>query len=276
MDQDRFDRSKRLGWFELERVRSANITVVGCGALGNEVVKDLVLSGFRKIVLVDMDMVQGSNMNRCLFFTRKDMEEKNLKVNVVKKGALSLDPGLDIKVHASRVEDLDSDVINDSDVVMGCLDNIAARIHVNAHSKASGIPYIDGATDGMVGKVQVVLDEGPCLECNMNRSHMRIMNIRKSCTGEEFTFFEPRVAGEITTTSVVAAIQVREALKVVHGLGDKVMRGAFYYDGMRNEGSVLELHANPRCPHHAEGKATLALADDGSSKDRSEEVEKVG
>jgi molybdopterin/thiamine biosynthesis adenylyltransferase len=224
---------------------------VGCGALGNEVVKDLVLLGFKDITLVDMDKVVGANLNRCLFFSNNDAVKGTLKVKAVKRGAKALAPDVKITVHAKKVEDLGEALTKDTDVILGCLDNIAARLHVNAYARKAGLPYIDGATNGLVGKVQVVGPNGPCLECSMNRTHMKALNLRQSCTGEDVSFFTPRLAAEITTTSIIAAVQVREALKFVHGMKDKILNGLFFYDGMRNESSVLEIDINPKCQHHS-------------------------
>lgn len=265
MDRDRHDRAKRLGWFEVDKVSHAKVTVVGCGALGNEAVKDLILLGFRRITLIDMDRVVGANLNRCLFFCDADAENGELKVEAVRRGAMALAKGAKIKVHAEKVEILGDGLCKNTDIILGCLDNIAARLHVNAHARKADVPYIDGATNGLVGKVQVVTGDGPCLECSMNRTHMKIINMRQSCTGEDVSFYTPRLAAEITTTSIVAAVQVREALKLVHGLKDSALRGLFYYDGMKNESSVLDLDVNPRCPHHPADKAhhaagTTALA----------------
>jgi molybdopterin-synthase adenylyltransferase len=256
MDTDRHDRAKRLGWFDLAKVTSAKVTVVGCGALGNEVVKDLVLLGFKNITLVDMDIVVGANLNRCLFFSNNDAVKGVLKVKAVKRGAMALAPDVKFTVHAKRVEELGEVLTQDTDVILGCLDNIAARLHVNAYARKAGRPYIDGATNGLVGKVQVVSSDGPCLECTMNKTHMKALNLRQSCTGEDISFFTPRLAAEITTTSIIAAIQVREALKLVHDLKDKALTGLFFYDGMRNESSVLEIEVNPKCSHHSRSEDT--------------------
>jgi len=67
-DDDRLDRARRIGWVDLEKVASSRILVVGAGALGNEAVKDLVLFGFRRIDVLDMDTVVRSNLNRCVLF----------------------------------------------------------------------------------------------------------------------------------------------------------------------------------------------------------------
>jgi molybdopterin/thiamine biosynthesis adenylyltransferase len=138
--EDRFDRSKRIPWFDLDRTSQANVLVVGAGALGNEVVKDLVLSGVGHITLVDMDRVVPSNLNRCVFFTREDAEDGNLKVEAVAKGALALDEDVEITTEAQRVEDLGEGIFDGIDVVLGCLDNLATRVHVNANTYYRRIP----------------------------------------------------------------------------------------------------------------------------------------
>jgi len=274
MDRDRHDRAKRLGWFDMDRVSSAKVTVAGCGALGNEAVKDLVLLGFRDLTLVDMDRVMGSNLNRCLFFTETDARSGALKVDAVARGAQALAPDVRVKKLACTVEKLGEKLVQDVDVILGCLDNVAARLHVNGYARKAGIPYIDGATNGLSGKVMVVGKDGPCIECAMNKSHMKVLNLRQSCTGEDISFFTPRLAAEVTTTSIVAAVQVREALKLVHGLQDKVLKGVFYYDGMRNESNLLEVEVGPKCPHHAKngGEAIERPV----PKDAPKEVARVG
>jgi len=252
MDQDRFDRSRRVPWLDLARISEARVLVVGAGAIGNEVVKDLVLSGFRKVTVVDMDHVVGSNLNRCLFFTGADASGKTLKADAVARGASRLADGAQVVSVPKRIEELPDSVFEESDIVLGCLDNIAARVHVNSHSYASGRTYIDGAMDGFLGKVTVVRPpDGACLQCGMNKSHAKVASLRFSCTGKGVVFHEPRVAAEITTTSVVAAIMVREALKVVSGRGDLVLSNVFYYDGQRKTTEEMEIPLDPACPVHA-------------------------
>jgi molybdopterin/thiamine biosynthesis adenylyltransferase len=250
--EDRFDRSKRVPWFDLERTLRAHALVVGAGALGNEVVKDLVLSGIRRITLVDMDRVVRSNLNRCVFFTSEDARGSRLKVEAVAEGAQRLDDQVDITTEAERIEDLGEDVFKGKDVILGCLDNLATRVHVNANAYHLGIPYVDGGTMGLMGKVHMVLPpDTSCIECTLNATHYRVIEQRYSCTGSETTFVEPKLAAEITTTSVVAAIQAREAIKVVNDRRDLTITNLFYYDGNRNVSDVLEVAINPDCPNHA-------------------------
>jgi len=252
LDEDRFERSRRVGWLDMDRIGKENVLVVGAGALGNEVMKNLVLSGYRRISLVDMDRVVMSNLNRCLFFSEGDSRSRRFKAEVVARKAAALASDAKITARVNRIEELPEGFIRGHDIVLGCLDNLAARLHINAHTYPGKIPYIDGGTLGTTGKVQVMLPpETPCLECGMNRTHMRIVQKRFSCTGRDFTFFDPKRAAEITTTSVIAAVQVREALKITSGHRELVLRNMFYYDARRNVSDVLEVDRNPDCPIHA-------------------------
>ncbi|MFQ6061257.1 MAG: ThiF family adenylyltransferase [Thermoplasmata archaeon] len=251
IDEDKYERSRRLGWFNLEKIQNAKVLVVGGGAIGNETIKNLVLSGFRRIMLVDMDRVVRSNLNRCIFFDEEDARRRRLKAEVIVEKAKRLDENLDIEYRSRRIQELSPSFIPSHDLVLGCLDNVAARLHLNAHCCRHGLPYIDAATDGFIGKVQVVLPpETPCLECAMNKTHVKIMEERFSCTGEGLVFHEPKLAAEITTTSVVSAVQTRETIKLVVGREAEIIRNLFYYDGIRNVSEILELDRNPECTHH--------------------------
>lgn len=244
-DADRFDRMKRTEWVDMDAIHNSRCLVVGAGALGNEVIKNLVLAGFRRITVVDMDDIVLSNLSRCIFFRESDVRSVK-KSEVVAKRASQLDPGVKIMPVVGRIQDFED---WDYDIVLGCLDNIQARIHTNAHSYYHGIPYVDGATDGFRGKVQVVLPNGPCMQCTMNRSHVREIEKRFSCTGGGALFI-PRMAADITTTAVIAGIEVREVLKIVSGRKDMCIRHISYYDGNSGEMFTVQAQLDAECPNH--------------------------
>ncbi len=251
LKEDRMERSKRISWLDLDAIREAKVLVVGAGAIGNEVCKNLVLSGYQNLSIVDMDYIERSNLNRCLFFSHMDADKKKLKAEVVAEKLKEMDADLNVSHHSQKIQELPEDFIPSHDLVFGCLDNIAARLHVNAFCYHHRIPYIDGATDGFIGKVQVVVaPETPCLECTMNKTHMKVMDKRFSCTGRDVTFFEEKLPAEITTTSVIAAVQVREALKLSSKNNDYLSGKLFYYNGMQNVSEVFEIEINPQCSHH--------------------------
>ena len=247
VDMDRFDRMRRIDWVDVDAIHRKRCLVVGAGALGNEVVKNLVLAGFRKMTLVDMDFIVTSNLSRCLFFRDSDVK-RVMKADVVASRASELDPDAEITPVVADIKDLDD---WDYDVVLGCLDNISARMHLNAHAYYHRIPYIDGATDGMNGRVIAIIPGGPCLQCTMNRTHVEQMERRFTCTGNG-TAFVPKTASDITTTAAIAAMQVREAMKVASGRTDLCVKGITYYNGTEGTMETLDVSIDPDCANHTE------------------------
>jgi molybdopterin/thiamine biosynthesis adenylyltransferase len=169
---------------------------------------------------------------------------------------LGLAGDLEVETAADRIENLPEGLFGEHDLVMGCVDNAAARIHVNGHAFFARRPYIDGGTLGMTGKVQVVRPpEGPCVQCTMNKTHMAEVTRRYSCTGAAMTFVEAPVAAEVTTTAAVAAVQAREAVKVASGRASAAIEHLWYYDGLKGTAEVLKVARNPGCPVHVSTQA---------------------
>ncbi|MFQ6088116.1 MAG: ThiF family adenylyltransferase [Candidatus Methanofastidiosia archaeon] len=274
LDEDRYERSKRLGIFDLKAIKRAKLLVVGAGAIGNEVLKNLVLSGYRKIDIVDMDYIVKSNLNRCLFFGDLEADEKRLKAEVVAEKLKEMAPKLKVGYHTERIEDFKEDFISKFHIVLGGLDNIPTRLHINSHAYFYKIPYIDGGTLGLDGGMQVIVPpKTSCYECRLNKTHMKILNMIWCCTGRETTLFQPKLAAEITTTAVIGALQAREALKltsmkmIVKDLRKKrkvskkraeeiffkelsLAGKLFYYNGLRCVSEVYNIPISKNCPNH--------------------------
>jgi molybdopterin-synthase adenylyltransferase len=249
VDMDRLDRTRRIGWVDLDKIKEAKVLVVGAGALGNEAVKDLVLFGFQHLDVMDMDNVVRSNLNRCVLFRENDQFSGKGKAEIVAERALEMSTGAEVVPLNGKVQSFGPKELGRYDIIMGCMDNVAARLHTNANSYHAGVPYIDGGTDGFRGKVQVVVPpRTPCLQCAMNRSHFKVMERRFSCTGEDTVFYQPKMAAEITTTSIIAAMQVREAVKLLSG--KDVIEHVVYYDGLLGTSEIFQLEQDPGCPNH--------------------------
>jgi molybdopterin/thiamine biosynthesis adenylyltransferase len=252
-DEDRHDRTRLIPWVDLEQVGSANVLVVGAGALGNEAVKDLILFGFRHLDVLDMDSVVRSNLSRCVLFREGDQSSGRGKAALVAERAMELDPDVHVRAIEGRVQSLGPEEMKGYDMVLGCLDNVAARLHLNANTYYAQVPYVDGGTDGFRGRVQVVVPPStPCLQCGMNRSHFRVMERRFSCTGQDTVFYQPKMAAEITTTSIIAAVQVREAVKI---LSERpAIAHVMHYNGLAGTSEVFMLDIDPDCPNHGSAK----------------------
>ena len=133
-EEDRFDRSTRTGWLDMDSLHNARVLVAGAGALGNEAVKCLLLSGVRRIDLIDMDAVSSSNLNRCVFFRPEDAILRRDKAKVVACRAAPLYPEATIRPIVGRVQVLKAADLRYYDMILGCLDNISARLHLNAQA----------------------------------------------------------------------------------------------------------------------------------------------
>lgn len=248
-DEDRHDRTRLIPWVDMERVCSSKVLVVGAGALGNEAVKDLALFGFRRVDVLDMDTVVRSNLNRCVLFREGDQSSRKGKASLVAERARELDQEIDVKAIEEKVQSLGPDEMKRYDAILGCLDNVAARLHLNANSYHARVPYVDGGTDGFRGRVQAVVPPlTPCLQCGMNRSHFKVMERRFSCTGHDTVFYQPKMAAEITTTSVIAAVQVREVVKILSGRS--TISHVMHYDGLAGTSEVYSIEIDPGCPNH--------------------------
>ncbi len=138
-DEDRYDRMKRIEWLDLERMHVSKCLIVGAGALGNEVAKSMALAGFHDITILDMDRIVASNLSRSIFF--KDEDVGRMKAEVVASKISDSFPFVTIKPIVSRIQELED---WDFDIVLGCLDNVQARLHTNSHARYHRIPYIDG------------------------------------------------------------------------------------------------------------------------------------
>jgi molybdopterin/thiamine biosynthesis adenylyltransferase len=250
--------NEKISWLDHKKLRSAKVLVVGVGALGNEVLKNLAFSGVRNISIVDEDKVEISNLSKCILFRVpssefrvRDSGLREYKVDVVKRSLKELVPEIKIDKHIKNIEDMPEDFIPDFDVVLGCVDNIEARLHINAQCYHYQVTYIDGGLDEFTGKVHVVLPpDTACIQCRMNGSHWKELRKRYSCTGVKQTVYRRPIQTEITTASVIGGMQVREALKLICGEKEEMIKNYIYYDGYKNRIEELELGIDPGCLMH--------------------------
>ena len=209
---DRDATLKLIDWFEIDRVRAAKIMVVGAGAVGNEVLKNLALLGVGHIYIIDRDTIEMSNLSRSILYRASDngkskaksaaraVRDINPNVNVIwQDGDIRLDVGLGL--------------FRRMDVVIGCLDNRHARMAINRRSWKIDRPWIDAGIGVLNGQVAVFQPgEGGCYECSFTQKEYEQVTI--PCNRLASLYAKE---GKIPTTpmiaSIVAAVQVQEALK---------------------------------------------------------------
>src|ERR1043166_4976264 len=126
----RFDRFKLISWWDQQRLARARVLVVGAGALGNEIIKNLALLGVGNLFIADMDRIENSNLSRSVLYREKD--NGTLKATAAARAAKEIYP--EIKATAFNgniVHDLGLGVFHWADVVIGGLDNREARLAIN-------------------------------------------------------------------------------------------------------------------------------------------------
>lgn len=217
-DELKLDVFPSLSWFRQEQVANARVMVVGCGALGNEVLKNLALFGFRHLVVVDFDHVEVSNLSRSVFFTVEDARLKRKKVDVVAARLKAMSADMDVKtIFGDIAFDVGLALVRSMDVVIGCVDNRWARYCINRLCMRAGKPWVDGGVDGLEGTVRVFIPGENCYACNLGPEGLKNLALRMSCTSIVRRNDE---AGRAATTPIVAsiigAVQVQEALKLIH------------------------------------------------------------
>lgn len=249
VDSDPLDRQKRLQGWKQEKISGARCLLVGAGALGNEVLKNLLQLGVRQVSVVDFDSVVPANLNRTVFFTKEDAEGGRLKTEALAERAAALFSESKVIPINKRVEQLPEDFYRGFDFALGCLDNIGARLHLNSHLYGLGVPLIDGGTTGYLGRVQVSLKPSACLECGLSKADYALMWRRYSCTGEGLELVDPKMPALPTTTSIVAGLQAKEFVKLAHGQPSLAGKAA-HYNGFEGTLKVFELSVRRGCPVH--------------------------
>lgn len=219
LTETRYDRQERISWWDQSRLRAGRVLVVGAGAIGNELVKNLTLVGVGEIDVVDMDLIEHTNLARCVFFREGD--EGKPKALALAEAAQALNSDVRVRAFVGTVQSLGSGSLADYDLVLGGLDNREARLWVNRTCRRLGKFFIDAAIEGLHGVVRTFGPEGACYECTLTEVDWQILSHRKSCA---LLGVDDMLAGKTptnaTTASVVAAIQVQEAIKYLVGRTD--------------------------------------------------------
>ncbi|KAG6613516.1 Ubiquitin-activating enzyme (E1) [Phytophthora cinnamomi] len=155
-----------LGESLRDKVQSAKILVVGAGGIGCELLKNLVLSGFEDIHLIDLDTIDVSNLNRQFLFRSQHVGQS--KALVAREIAMGFNPKARITAHHGNIKSsqFGIDYFQQFALVLNALDNVDARKHVNRLCLATNTPLIESGTTGYLGQVSVIKKgETECYEC---------------------------------------------------------------------------------------------------------------
>ncbi len=249
-ENDRYGRFRLISWWRQEKLLAGKVLVVGAGALGNEVLKNLALLGVGHVFIIDYDSIESTNLTRSVLYRAGDEgQPKALRAAAAVK---LINP--DVKVHALNgnvITDLGLGLFAEMDVVIGCLDNREARLWINRQCWKVNRPWVDGAIQEISGVAKVFCPPASaCYECAMTEADYRLINLKYSCPLlKREDIAEGKVPTAPTISSIIAGIQTQEALKLLHGLAVKP-GAAMVFNGESNNFYTTNYQRKEDCLSH--------------------------
>lgn len=148
-------------------IANVKVLMVGAGGIGCELLKNLVLTGFGEVHLLDLDTIDLSNLNRQFLFQKQHI--KKSKALVAKETAQKFNPKVKLHAYHANIKDENYNVLwfKQFRIVFNALDNLEARRHVNKMCLAAEVPLVESGTTGFRGQVQVIVKgKTECYDCN--------------------------------------------------------------------------------------------------------------
>jgi len=250
LKKDRLGTFEFISWWEREKVEKAKVLVIGAGALGNEVIKNLALMGVGYIYIIDFDNIEAANLSRSVLFRETDNQRS--KAEVVAARAKSINPQIHVQyLNADVTTGLGLGIIRRMDAIIGCLDNREARLAVNRFCYWMDKPWVDGAIQELLGLMRVFKPgEGACYECTLTEQALRDLSLRYSC---QLLARQNVLLGKVPTTPTIASIiggmQSQEALKLIHDM--QVEPGkVVHFNGLTNDLHITAYNPREDCESH--------------------------
>ncbi|MFN2491583.1 MAG: ThiF family adenylyltransferase [Pyrinomonadaceae bacterium] len=230
------------------RLLASRALIVGCGALGSAQAESLARAGVARLRIVDRDFVEPSNLQRQTMFTERDACDRVPKAIAAANHIREINSEIEIEAEVSDVNYSNIErLIEDCDVVLDGTDNFATRYLINDACVKLDVNWIYGAAVGSYGVTMTIQPHHtPCLRCIFEEAPPAAS--APTCD----------TAGVIMPIiSVVAAVQVAEALKLLSGRKEDLHRSLMQFDVWRNEWRKINPGAPSRdCPTCAQGEYT--------------------
>ncbi len=210
--EGRYARHDLIDWFDQSLVKSLRVIVIGAGAVGNEVIKNLVLLGVGRVDVFDFDTIELSNLTRSVLFREEDVGRS--KAEVAAERARALDPAVDVRAfHGNCWDTLSLKDLQMSSALICAVDNYSARISANKLCFALSIDLVNVGIDSRFASVEYfpfsLGDEVPCYECGLPDSVYSRLSRRYSCGWlRKIAAEEKRIPTTILTSSAAGSFAV--------------------------------------------------------------------
>lgn len=220
-----------------QKLLSAKVLLLGAGGLGSPAAMYLAAAGVGTLGIVDMDVVDQSNLQRQILHNVDRLGER--KVDSAKKTLTALNPDVNVVTHDVRLgADNVMDILADYDVVVDGTDNFPVRYLVNDAALKLGIPVVHGSIFRFEGQVTVFKPhDGPCYRCFLPEPPPA--ELAPSCA-------EAGVLGVLP--GIIGSIQGLEAIKLVLEVGDDLSGRLLAYDALEESFRTFKVLRDPACP----------------------------
>jgi len=206
MDGDRYRRHELIDWFSQDRLRASSVAVVGAGAIGNEIVKNLALLGVGQVDIYDFDNVEVHNLTRSVFLREADIGTG--KAAAVVRRASEVDASVRLRaIEGDFWNRLSLGRLSRYSCAIGAVDNFEARIRLNQMCLMAGVNLVNAAIDSR----RAVIESfpfgdswgGACYECHLPETAYARLAERYSCGGLRR---RAQAARQVPTTAVTASV----------------------------------------------------------------------
>ncbi|KAA0955783.1 thiazole biosynthesis adenylyltransferase ThiF [Sporosarcina sp. ANT_H38] len=214
---------KQIGQVGQDKLGSAHVVIIGCGALGSAVSETLVRAGVGKLTIADRDYVEPSNLQRQQLFTEQDAREGVPKVVAAEARLKMIRENIEIVTVLDHVDGPIIELITENaDLIMDATDNFETRLLINDIAWKKNIPWIYGACVGSSGTMfPFVPGESACFRCLLPV----LPSVNETC--DTSGIIAPAV-------QIAAAYQSAEALKWLTGNKDMLRKKVLHFDAWNN------------------------------------------
>ncbi len=226
-----------LGIEGQERLLASHALVIGAGGLGSPVALYLGSAGVGRITLVDHDTVDATNLQRQIAHTLDRIGVPKAESARTAIAAINPDPQVTAMLQRADATLLDQ-LLPTADVVLDCTDNFSTRHAINRACVRHRKPLVSGAAIRMDGQLSVYdprESASPCYACVFPEDS-GVEEVRCATMG----VFAPLVG-------IVGTLQAAEALKLLAGLGSRLVGQLMMIDGRDMAFNSIGLPRNPQC-----------------------------
>jgi sulfur-carrier protein adenylyltransferase/sulfurtransferase len=228
----------------------AKVLMLGAGGLGSPAALYLAAAGVGTIGIIDMDVVDASNLQRQILHNTDRIGER--KVDSAKKTLTLINPDVNVVTYDVRLgADNILDIIDGYDVIVDGTDNFPTRYLVNDASLLKRIPVVHGSIFRFEGQATVFNPyEGPCYRCMIPEPPPA--ELAPSCA-------EAGVLGVLP--GIVGSIQAVEAIKIILGVGETLQGRLLAYDALEQSFRTFKVHRDPHCPACGPDAGEIVIAE---------------